>query len=107
MGLAINKDKKGTTGVESTQRLYFNADKTALVPEGDAEAAFLACGVGDEVPEGYDAPADADDSDEGWSALTVAQLTEYAKDNSIDLGGATRKDDIIAAIQEALGDDGS
>lgn len=102
MGLSVIKEKKGTTGVEATQRLYFNADKTALVPEGDASASFLACGVGDEVPEGYDVPADADDDDAGWESLTVAQLTEYAKDNEIDLGGATRKDDIIAAISAAL-----
>lgn len=35
------------------------------------------------------------------SAMTVAQLKEYAKANGIDLGDATRKDDILTAIRAA------
>lgn len=31
--------------------------------------------------------------------MTVAELTEYAKSNNIDLGGATKKADILAVIQ--------
>lgn len=33
--------------------------------------------------------------------LNVAELKKYAKDNEIDLGEATKKDDILAVIQEA------
>lgn len=31
--------------------------------------------------------------------MTVAQLTEYAEANNIDLGDATKKADILAVIQ--------
>lgn len=33
--------------------------------------------------------------------MSVAQLKEYAKENGIDLNGATRKEDILTAIEEA------
>ena len=36
-------------------------------------------------------------------AMTVAELKTYAADNGIDLGDATRKDDIRAAIDLAKG----
>ena len=32
---------------------------------------------------------------------TVAELRDYARANGIDLAGATKKDDIVAAIQAA------
>lgn len=34
--------------------------------------------------------------------MTVKELIEYAAENDIDLEGKTRKDDIIAAIEEEL-----
>lgn len=40
----------------ATERLYWNADRTELVSEGDPDAAFLAAGVGQPVP---DAPTKA------------------------------------------------
>lgn len=33
------------------ERLYFNADKTKLLKEGDEDARILACAPGDEIPE--------------------------------------------------------
>jgi hypothetical protein len=33
--------------------------------------------------------------------MTVAELKAYATENNIDLGDATKKDDILAAIQKA------
>lgn len=36
-----------------------------------------------------------------FEAMTLAELTEYAETNDIDLGDATRKADIIAAIEAA------
>jgi len=40
------------------------------------------------------------------SKMTVPQLEQYAKDNNIDLGGATRKADIIKAIEAAQSEGG-
>jgi hypothetical protein len=55
--------------------------------------------------EPADEPVDEPVEEEGdHSSLTVAQLKEYAEEHGIDLGGATKKDDILAAI-EAHGDD--
>lgn len=58
---------------------------------------------GDEVAE--DEPAaeaglsdEADDLPEDLRALNLAELREIAKDQGVDLGGATRKADIIAAL---------
>jgi len=34
--------------------------------------------------------------DKSW---TVAELNDYAKQNSVDLGDATKKDDVVAAIE--------
>jgi hypothetical protein len=41
----------------ATERLWFNSDRTALVHDGDADAAMLACAEGDEIPDGFTAPA--------------------------------------------------
>lgn len=43
----------------ATQKLFFDAEKTKLVLENDPEAKILAAAVGDEVPEGFKAPAKA------------------------------------------------
>lgn len=40
-----------------------------------------------------------DENDDGLSKLSVAKLKELAADEEIDLGDATKKADIIAAIQ--------
>jgi hypothetical protein len=40
-------------------------------------------------------------AEEGLHALTVKQLRELAEKSNIDLGDATRKDDIVAAIEAA------
>jgi hypothetical protein len=36
---------------KADRRLYFNADRTELVEEGDPRGAFLACASGDPIPE--------------------------------------------------------
>jgi|GEM_PF-5214675 len=41
------------------------------------------------------------DEPEGYSAMTVKELTTLAEERNIDLGGATKKADIIAAIEAA------
>lgn len=50
---------------------------------------------GDEPPA---KPADATPAVVDLSSLTVAQLREYATENGIDLGTATKKADILAAL---------
>lgn len=40
-----------------------------------------------------------DENDDGLSKLSVAKLKDLAADEKIDLGDATKKADIIAAIQ--------
>lgn len=49
------------------------------------------------APDGEGGPMDLDD-------MTVVQLQAYASEKGIDLGGATRKLDIVAAIERAEGD---
>ena len=60
---------------------------------------------GDEVAEdepeaeaGLPNEAAEDDLPEDLRALNLAELREIAKDQGVDLGGATRKADIIAAL---------
>lgn len=43
-------------------------------------------------------PVNAERSDSPDSSWKVADLKAYAEENSIDLGEATKKDDIVAAI---------
>lgn len=45
-----------------------------------------------------DAAPRSETPDSSWK---VAELKAYAEDNSIDLGDATKKDDILAAITAA------
>ena len=54
--------------------------------------------VGDDVPVGIPSP---DDDASGYEAKTVAELKKLAEERKIDLGDATRKADIIAAIELA------
>ena len=56
---------------------------------GDAE---------DEPAAEADLPDEADDLPEDLRALNLAELREVAKEQGVDLGGATRKADIIAAL---------
>jgi hypothetical protein len=44
-----------------------------------------------------------EEEDETLDDMSVPDLKTYAKANGIDLDGATRKDDIIAAIEAAQG----
>jgi hypothetical protein len=55
MGLEIQRLEKETPLSTNRQianrRLYWNADHTMLVEEGDVRGAFLACAPGDPIPE--------------------------------------------------------
>lgn len=52
----------------------------------------------DEPEADPDLPDEADDLPEDLQALNLAELREVAKEQGVDLGGATRKADIIAAL---------
>lgn len=55
--------------------------------------------VAEDEPEADpDLPDEADDLPEDLQALNLAELREVAKEQGVDLGGATRKADIIAAL---------
>jgi hypothetical protein len=47
------------------------------------------------------APEDEPPGSEGYDAFTIAQLKDMAQERGIDLQGATRKGDIIAALELA------
>ena len=48
-----------------------------------------------------DGEAETNDEAEPISKMTVEELKVYADEHGIDLGEATKKKDILAAIQEA------
>ena len=52
----------------------------------------------DEPEADPDLPDEADDLPEDLQALNLAELREIAKEQGVDLGGATRKADIITAL---------
>lgn len=54
--------------------------------------------VAEDEPETDPDKAAEDDLPEDLQALNLAELREIAKDQGVDLGGATRKADIIAAL---------
>lgn len=53
-------------------RYYYNADRSALVHEGDPEAAFLAVAPGDELPDGMKAPKGDPPTPEALEAAQAA-----------------------------------
>ena len=67
----------------------------------DAEAAALVAG-GYGVYEGDTRPKpDAEVEDKPLEKQTVEQLKAYAAEHGIDLGDATKKADVLAAIAKA------
>ena len=53
----------------------------------DADGNYVGIGGNESVDEG------------GLESMTVAELRDYADANSVDLGDATKKADIIAALK--------
>jgi hypothetical protein len=47
-------------------------------------------------PDNAFGPEEAEETD--WDEMTVPELRQYAADNNIDLGDATKKSDIVDAI---------
>lgn len=79
----------------------FGAGTVLDIPEADAKA--LLAGAPDcyeFVPETVEPQqiTVTDDKTGNLDGMTVAQLKEFAKENGIDIGDATKKQDIIDAI---------
>lgn len=64
------------------------AKPAPAAPESGPPVPAAPPGPGSEVPPELE-------------AKTLAQLREYAAENEYDLGGATRRSDVLAAIQAA------
>lgn len=57
MSLDIQRrsEEEPVSARKAKQRLY-RTENDEVVGEGDPRARFLLCGVGDEIPKGYDVP---------------------------------------------------
>ena len=63
----------------------------------------LATVVGEETPEGQMTGGEnGQDADDELTGMTVDELKEYANEAGVDLTGKTERDDILAAIREAM-----
>lgn len=83
-------------------------------PPADPDDLTLAEGGTADLPESTEADDPAEETNEAGAieeaaeeaadadidAMTVAEMREYARTNKIDLGGATLKDDIAAALKK-------
>ena len=89
--------------VAAGSRLHF-VEQGAILPgevEGAALDRLLAKGMIEKIP-GADGP-DSDDGDEPkpLDKMTREELDAYAAEHSIDIGAASNKSDVLAAIKAA------
>lgn len=90
----------GPKGVHTKNGLvYVEAGKSADLDVTDAEAKAAKATGWFSKPKVED--DDDDDQDKPLADLTVARLRALAEAETIDLGDATKKDDIVAAIELA------
>lgn len=88
--------------------VYRGATLPTTLAEGEAERLIKRGMIAEAAPptpvaEPEVAPVEGGDGDVlDLDAMTVADLVEYAAASEIDLGGATRKADILATIQAAI-----
>ncbi|MFN3836776.1 MAG: hypothetical protein ACK4MI_03590 [Brevundimonas sp.] len=89
----------GPKGVHTTKGLvYVEAGKSAELDVTEGEAAAAKATGWFSKPKVDD---DDGDDDKPLGELTVAKLRALAEAEAIDLGDATKKDDIVAAIELA------
>jgi hypothetical protein len=105
VGIDITDRKEKAMPFKSEKALYLNADKTKVLEEGDAEAAFLLVGAGSEIEDAEaakyglgsqaksatkaeDKAVDLDETkDDDLSSLTKAELVERAEAAGLDSSG--------------------
>ncbi|WP_157261160.1 hypothetical protein [Paenibacillus wynnii] len=83
------------TGAKYNKRFYKAGESIHILPtEIDA---LIKDGVirRDDVPE-------FDEADVSLEEMKLPALKAYAKENNIDLGEASKKDEVLAVIQEAI-----
>jgi len=92
------KGRSYTGAIRATQEQPFVDVEDKAIAEAAVATGYF---------ELVEAEGDDDNGSADISKMTVPQLEQYAKDNNIDLGGATKKADIIKAIEAAQseGDD--
>ena len=78
--------------------IYTKDQGLVMLEKGEARDLDLADGEDNEDWFSFDGAG------EGLSGHTVAELREIAETENIDLGDATRKADVIAAIELARGE---
>jgi hypothetical protein len=97
--------KYKVTNNDFRAKAFQTPDGVKLVEPGDTATIHVSQPIGEVEglkaklldDEGYE-DVDAPDI----SKMTVAELKGFAETNGIDLGDATKKDDIIAAIEMGL-----
>lgn len=94
-------------GLYNGQPLNAKAGDTVDLPN-ELAAGLVAGGLATLVAQDEDAAADDASSDRQWPEdgdpsgdWTAKQLKAWAKAHDVDLGGATRKDDILDALAAA------
>lgn len=100
------KLKKGLSycGVVSAtkERPYVDVENEAAAKLAVASGYFEVVSSGVNAPNSEPAGAVTK-----LDVMTVAQLRDYAKENGIDLAGATKKEEILSVIENALNSDDS
>ncbi|MDD1450824.1 hypothetical protein NHF48_007385 [Sphingomonas sp. H160509] len=91
----------GNAFVDAGATVGIGTDKHEITEE---RAVDIEKGLRGEISEVEDADdTDGDDDSDGFGAFTVKELKKYATDENIDLGTATTKADILAAIRAPRG----
>lgn len=101
------KLKKGLSycGVVSAtkEHPYVDVENEAAAKLAVASGYFEVVSSGTNAPNSEPATGAVTKLD----VMTVAQLRDYAKENGIDLAGATKKEEILSVIENALNSDDS
>ena len=99
----FRKIKAGSMSIEEVPLRWREATQ-ALLDEDEAARAAEAAKEAQEAQEATETPVATTTSI--LDGMTVAQLKEYAANNSIDITGLTLKADIRAAIEAAEAQNG-
>lgn len=97
--LKLVKAKSYTGTVHATEKNPIVAVKTQAEADALVQSGYFSLVRESKATEAVSNPVNVP-----LEKMTVAQLQTYAKERSIDLGVATRKDDILAAIKVAESD---
>ena len=99
-----NAKEKGNNVIHTTTDLVrkFGPEKFSLLEGGEEVEEEPVAEQGSNNPEGDKAPQKNDGLVETLNAMTVADLRKMAEEEEIDLDNATRKDEIVNVIRQAI-----